>query len=105
MPESTRAAVSLLMTAEIGISTQKLHARGPMALRELTTTKWVVEGEVAYFGFVDGLRERSFSSLTPPHCGTNYTVVLSELLLIDEPSVARPIGQRLTAVQRAVRKT
>jgi glutamate-5-semialdehyde dehydrogenase len=31
--------------AEIGISTQKLHARGPMALPELTTTKWVVEGE------------------------------------------------------------
>ena len=30
--------------AEIGISTQKLHARGPMALPELTTTKWVVEG-------------------------------------------------------------
>ena len=31
--------------AEIAISTQKLHARGPMALRELTTYKWVVEGE------------------------------------------------------------
>ncbi len=31
--------------AEIGISTQKLHARGPMALPELTTTKWVVEGD------------------------------------------------------------
>jgi glutamate-5-semialdehyde dehydrogenase len=30
--------------AEIGISTQKLHARGPMGLRELTTTKYVVEG-------------------------------------------------------------
>jgi len=30
--------------AEIGISTQKLHARGPMALRELTTYKWVIEG-------------------------------------------------------------
>ena len=30
---------------EIGISTQKLHARGPMALPELTTTKWVVEGD------------------------------------------------------------
>ncbi len=30
--------------AEIGISTQKLHARGPMALAELTTTKWVVNG-------------------------------------------------------------
>jgi glutamate-5-semialdehyde dehydrogenase len=31
--------------AEIGISTQKLHARGPMGLRELTTVKYVVEGE------------------------------------------------------------
>jgi glutamate-5-semialdehyde dehydrogenase len=31
--------------AEIGISTQKLHARGPMALKELTTGKYVVHGE------------------------------------------------------------
>ena len=30
--------------AEIGISTQKLHARGPMGLREITTEKWVVRG-------------------------------------------------------------
>ncbi len=30
--------------AEIGISTQKLHVRGPMALRELTTTKYIVYG-------------------------------------------------------------
>lgn len=32
------------MGAEIGISTQKLHARGPMALRELTSYKWIVTG-------------------------------------------------------------
>ena len=31
--------------AEIGISTQKLHARGPMALRELTTYKYLIEGD------------------------------------------------------------
>jgi glutamate-5-semialdehyde dehydrogenase len=31
--------------AEIGISTQKLHARGPMGLRELTTQKYVVHGD------------------------------------------------------------
>lgn len=30
--------------AEIGISTQKLHARGPMALEELCTYKWIIEG-------------------------------------------------------------
>ncbi len=31
--------------AEIGISTDKLHARGPMALEELTTYKYVIRGE------------------------------------------------------------
>jgi glutamate-5-semialdehyde dehydrogenase len=31
--------------AEIGISTQKLHARGPMGLAELTSTKWIVLGD------------------------------------------------------------
>lgn len=31
--------------AEAAISTQKLHARGPMGLRELTTYKWVIEGD------------------------------------------------------------
>lgn len=33
------------MGAEIGISTQKLHARGPMGLTELTTVKYLVEGD------------------------------------------------------------
>jgi glutamate-5-semialdehyde dehydrogenase len=31
--------------AEVAISTQKLHARGPMALKELTTYKWIIEGD------------------------------------------------------------
>ena len=30
--------------AEIGISTQKLHARGPMGLEELTSYKWIIKG-------------------------------------------------------------
>lgn len=33
--------------AEIGISTQKLHARGPMGLAELTTSQWIIEGDGA----------------------------------------------------------
>ena len=35
------------MGAEIGISTDKLHARGPMGLEELTTYKYVVRGDGA----------------------------------------------------------
>lgn len=31
--------------AEIGISTQKMHARGPMALREITSYKWLISGD------------------------------------------------------------
>ena len=30
---------------ELGISTQKMHARGPMGLRELTSYKWIVLGD------------------------------------------------------------
>ena len=36
---------ALGLGAEIAISTQKLHARGPMALTELTTYKWIIIGE------------------------------------------------------------
>lgn len=31
--------------AEIGISTQKIHARGPMGLNELTSMKFIIEGD------------------------------------------------------------
>jgi glutamate-5-semialdehyde dehydrogenase len=31
--------------AEIGISTQKLHARGPFALEKLVTEKWIIQGD------------------------------------------------------------
>jgi glutamate-5-semialdehyde dehydrogenase len=37
--------MQLGLGAEIGISTDKFHARGPCGLRELTSTKWIVEGE------------------------------------------------------------
>jgi glutamate-5-semialdehyde dehydrogenase len=33
------------MGCEIGISTDKLHARGPMGVDDLTTYKWIVRGE------------------------------------------------------------
>ena len=31
--------------AEIGISTQKLHARGPMGIRQLTSSKFIIQGD------------------------------------------------------------
>lgn len=44
-PTSFTDGAQFGLGAEIGISTQKLHARGPMALRELTSYKWLVRGE------------------------------------------------------------
>lgn len=43
-PTSFTDGAQFGLGAEIGISTQKLHARGPMALRELMTYKWLIEG-------------------------------------------------------------
>ncbi len=43
-PTSWTDGAQFGLGAEIGISTQKLHARGPMALREITTYKWLIDG-------------------------------------------------------------
>ena len=44
-PTSFTDGAQFGLGAEIGISTQKLHARGPMALEEITTYKWIIKGQ------------------------------------------------------------
>lgn len=44
-PTSFTDGAQFGLGAEIGISTQKLHARGPMALEAMTTYKWIIKGE------------------------------------------------------------
>ena len=44
-PTSFTDGAQFGLGAEIGISTQKLHARGPMALEEITTYKWIIRGD------------------------------------------------------------
>lgn len=44
-PTSFTDGAQFGLGAEIGISTQKLHARGPMALEEITTYKWLIQGD------------------------------------------------------------
>lgn len=44
-PTSFTDGAQFGMGSEIGISTQKLHARGPMALDEITTYKWIIRGD------------------------------------------------------------
>ncbi len=44
-PTSFSDGAQFGLGAEIGISTQKLHARGPMALEAITTYKWMIEGD------------------------------------------------------------
>ena len=44
-PTSFTDGAQFGLGAEIGISTQKLHARGPMALEEITTYKWLIKGD------------------------------------------------------------
>ena len=43
-PTSFTDGAQFGLGAEIGISTQKLHARGPMALEEITSYKWIIKG-------------------------------------------------------------
>ena len=43
-PTSFTDGAQFGLGAEIGISSQKLHARGPMGLKEITTYKWIIEG-------------------------------------------------------------
>lgn len=43
-PTSFTDGAQFGLGAEIGISTQKLHVRGPMGLKEITTYKWIIEG-------------------------------------------------------------
>lgn len=43
-PTSFTDGAQFGLGAEVGISTQKLHARGPMGIRELTSYKWIIEG-------------------------------------------------------------
>lgn len=45
VPTSFTDGAQFGLGAEIGISTQKLHARGPMALEEICTYKWLIEGD------------------------------------------------------------
>ena len=45
VPTSFTDGAQFGLGAEIGISTQKLHARGPMALEEICTYKWIIEGD------------------------------------------------------------
>lgn len=44
-PTSFTDGAQFGLGAEIGISTQKLHARGPMALEEIVTYKWIIKGD------------------------------------------------------------
>ena len=44
-PTSFTDGAQFGLGAEIGISTQKLGPRGPMALEEMTTYKWIIEGD------------------------------------------------------------
>ena len=54
------------MGAEIGNSTQKLHARGPIGLRELCSTRYLVDGDGQIRGLKLGLLGGTFN---PPHLG------------------------------------
>ena len=75
--------------AEIGISTQKLHARGPMGLAELTSTKYVVTGHgqiraAVAVSMIVGMVEAGGRYLFPEY-GAFFVYLLLIVLMIWRP--------------------
>ena len=75
--------------AEIGISTQKLHARGPMGLTELTSTKYVVTG--------DGQIRRVIGRLPSHVASTNLENLIMNALALARRDTRRGRGLWVSA--------